>query len=148
MLPSILFITENAILFGDQAEQEAIRAEGSVREAFSSPKQYLSTYDLAQYDALLTKEIDPTGQFTARKLLPLFIARLLERAGAHAVAARCREDTERGAKRVQMPPCSFKACAARPHRFRQWRSAYGRGIILEDASVNSGAGCNTNCRNC
>ncbi len=86
LLPSVLFITENAILFGDQAEQEAIRAEGSVREAFSSPKQYLSTYDLAQYDALLAKEIDPTGQFTARKLLRLFIAHLLERAGAHAVA--------------------------------------------------------------
>ena len=86
LLPSVLFITENAILFGDEAERAAIRAQGSVREAFSSPKQYLSTYDLAEYDALLAKEIDPTGQFTARKLLRLFIAHLLERAGAHALA--------------------------------------------------------------
>lgn len=86
LLPSVLFITESAVLFGDQAEQQAIRAEGSVREAFSSPKQYLSTYDLAQYDDLLAKEIDPTGRFTARKLLRLFIAHLLERAGAHADA--------------------------------------------------------------
>src|SRR5258706_9787993 len=62
LLPSVLFITENPILFGDQAEQEAIRAEGSAHEDFSSPKQYLSTYDLAQYDALLAKAIDPTGK--------------------------------------------------------------------------------------
>jgi hypothetical protein len=115
LLPSVLFITENAILFGDQAEQEAIRAEGSVREAFSSPKQYLSTYDLA--DALLAKEMDPTGQFTARKLLPLFIAHLLERAGAHAVAGSCRGDTERGANRVQMPPCLDQGVRGRPASF-------------------------------
>jgi molecular chaperone DnaK (HSP70) len=86
LLPSVIFITDNAILFGEQAQQQAIRAQGSVREAFSSPKQYLSTYELSEYDALLAKEIDPTGQFTARKLLRLFMAYILERAGAHATA--------------------------------------------------------------
>jgi molecular chaperone DnaK (HSP70) len=87
LLPSVLFITEDKVLFGEEAQRNAIRSHGSAREAFSSPKQYLSTHDYAQYDAYLPKEIDPTGQFTARKLLRLFIAHLLERAGAHAAAS-------------------------------------------------------------
>jgi molecular chaperone DnaK (HSP70) len=87
LLPSVLFITEDKVLFGEEAQRMAIRSHGSAREAFSSPKQYLSTHDYAQYDAYLPKEIDPTGQFTARKLLRLFIAHLLERAGAHAAAS-------------------------------------------------------------
>jgi molecular chaperone DnaK (HSP70) len=86
LLPSVLFITDDHVLFGEEAERAAIRARGSVREPFSSPKQYLSTHDLAQYDAPLVKEIDPTGKFTARKLLRLFIAHILERAGAHAAS--------------------------------------------------------------
>ncbi len=86
LLPSVLFITENAILFGEEAQRMAIRSHGSAREAFSSPKQYLSTDDFDLYDGFLRKEIDPTGRFTPRKLLRLFIAHLLERAGAHATA--------------------------------------------------------------
>jgi hypothetical protein len=87
LLPSVLFITEDKILFGEEAQRMAIRSHGSAREAFSSPKQYLSTHDYAQYDAYLPKEADPTGEFTARKLLRLFMAHLLERAGAHAAAS-------------------------------------------------------------
>jgi molecular chaperone DnaK (HSP70) len=87
LLPSVLYITEKNVLFGAEAESEALKALGSVREAFVSPKQYLSTYDLSDYDAPLPKEIDPTGKFTARKLLRLFMGHLLERAGAHAVSA-------------------------------------------------------------
>jgi molecular chaperone DnaK (HSP70) len=86
LLPSVLFVTEDAILFGEEAQRMAIRSHGSAREAFSSPKQYLSTDDFDLYDAYLRKEIDPTGKFTPRKLLRLFIAHLLERAGAHAAA--------------------------------------------------------------
>ncbi len=88
LLPSVLFITENAILFGEEAQRMAIRSHGSAREAFSSPKQYLSTDDFDLYDGYLRKEIDPTGKFTPRKLLRLFIAHLLERAGAHAAARK------------------------------------------------------------
>ncbi len=86
LLPSVVFVTEDALLFSKEASDAAKRANGSVRSAFLSPKQYLSTFDLAQYDAPLPKEIDPTGQFTARNLLRLFMAHLLERAGAHAKA--------------------------------------------------------------
>jgi hypothetical protein len=86
LLPSVLFVTEDAILFGEEAQRMAIRSHGSAREAFSSPKQYLSTDDFDLYDGYLRKEIDPTGKFTPRKLLRLFIAHLLERAGAHARA--------------------------------------------------------------
>jgi molecular chaperone DnaK (HSP70) len=84
LLPSVLFVTEDAILFGAEAQAMSIKSHGSARQAFSSPKQYLSTSDFDLYDAFLPKEIDPTGKFTPRKLLRLFIAHLLERAGAHA----------------------------------------------------------------
>lgn len=86
LLPSLIFITEEAILFGEEAQRIAIRSHGSARQAFSSPKQYLSTHDFDQYDAYLPKEIDPTGHFTAQKLLKIFIAHLLERAGSHALS--------------------------------------------------------------
>lgn len=86
LLPSVLFLTDDALLFGEEASRAAIRARDSVREAFSSPKQYLSTFDFAQYDAPLPKGIDPTGRFTARTLLRLFMAHLLERAGSQALA--------------------------------------------------------------
>ena len=88
LLPSVLFVTENTILFGEEAQRMAIRSHGSAREAFSSPKQYLGTDDFDLYDSFLRKEIDPTGQFTPRKLLRLFIAHLLERAGAHATSRK------------------------------------------------------------
>jgi hypothetical protein len=86
LLPSVVFVTEDALLFGEESSRAAIRARDSVRAAFSSPKQYLSTFDLAQYDAPLPSAIDPTGRFTPRMLLRLFMAHLLERAGAHAAA--------------------------------------------------------------
>jgi hypothetical protein len=88
LLPSVVFVTEGKLLFGEEASRAAIRARDSVRAAFSSPKQYLSTFDLAQYDAPLPREIDPTGRFSPRMLLRLFMAHLLERAGAHAGSKR------------------------------------------------------------
>ncbi len=84
LLPSVLYITDTSVLFGAEAERQALRAQGSVRDAFRSPKEYLSTCDLADYDAPLPEGVDQTGKFTARTLLRLFIAHLLQRAGAQA----------------------------------------------------------------
>jgi molecular chaperone DnaK (HSP70) len=84
LLPSVIYVTDEQILFGQEAESAAIRDEASGRRAFVSPKQYLSTFDLDQIDGLLDKDIDPTGKFTPRKLLQLFLAYLLERAGSEA----------------------------------------------------------------
>jgi molecular chaperone DnaK (HSP70) len=84
LLPSIIYVTDEHILFGHEAQNAAIRDEASGRRAFVSPKQYLSTFDLDQIDGLLDKDIDPTGKFTPRKLLQLFLAYLLERAAAEA----------------------------------------------------------------
>ncbi len=84
LLPSVIYVTDDQILFGQEAESAAIRDEASGRRAFVSPKQYLSTFDLDQIDGLLHKDIDPTGKFTPRKLLQLFLAYLLERAGNEA----------------------------------------------------------------
>jgi molecular chaperone DnaK (HSP70) len=84
LLPSVLYLTEDKLLFGEEALRASIRSAGSSREAFSSPKQYLSTFELDQYDAPLPARIDRSGLFTARILLRLFMAHLLERAGTHA----------------------------------------------------------------
>ena len=84
LLPSVVYLTDEQILFGHEAERAAIRDEGSGRRAFVSPKQYLSTFDLDQIDGLLQKEIDPTGKFTPKKLLQLYLAYLLEMAGSEA----------------------------------------------------------------
>lgn len=84
LLPSVVYVTDDRILFGQEAQNAAIRDEASGRRAFLSPKQYLSTFDLDQIDGLLDKEIDPTGKFTPRKLLQLFLAYLLERVNDEA----------------------------------------------------------------
>jgi molecular chaperone DnaK (HSP70) len=84
LLPSIVFVDDNALLFGQDAEEAALRVERSGRQAFTSPKQYLSTHDLDELDHKLPREIDPTGKYTARSLLTLFLAHMLERAGHDA----------------------------------------------------------------
>jgi molecular chaperone DnaK (HSP70) len=84
LLPSVVFIGESNVLFGQEAEEAAVQAERSGRHAFTSPKQYLSTHDLEELDQPLPRDIDPTAKFTARTLLKLFLAHLLERAGHDA----------------------------------------------------------------
>src|SRR5438105_2989942 len=42
LLPSVIFVGDDHVLFGQEAEEAAIRAERTGRQAFSSPKQYLS----------------------------------------------------------------------------------------------------------
>lgn len=88
LLPSIIFVAEDRVLFGQEAEVAALAAERSGRHAFVSPKQYLSTHDIADLDAPLPIDIDPSRLFSARSLLKLFLAHLLERAGSDASRQR------------------------------------------------------------
>jgi molecular chaperone DnaK (HSP70) len=88
LLPSIVYITdEERILFGDEAHMPAGRGEWLGRQAFASPKQYLSTHELAELDEPLEASIDPTGKYTPRDLLTLFLAHLLAQAGGAAAAS-------------------------------------------------------------
>src|SRR5262249_18437829 len=80
LLPSVIFAAEGHLLFGRDADQAAIRAEASGRHALVSPKQYLSTHDLEDLDERLPADIDPTGKFSAKDLMRLYLAYLLERA--------------------------------------------------------------------
>lgn len=80
LLPSIVFVSNTAVLFGAAAQEAALRASSSGREALQAPKQYLSTQDLAELDAPLPREMDPTGAYTPRKLITLYLAYLLLRA--------------------------------------------------------------------
>jgi molecular chaperone DnaK (HSP70) len=79
LLPSLIFVTDENVLFGREAEQAATRAEASGRRALVSPKQYLSTHDPEDFDAPLSPDIDPTGKFSAKHLLRLYLGHLLER---------------------------------------------------------------------
>ncbi len=88
LLPSVIFVTEEHLLFGREAEQAAIRSEASGRHALVSPKQYLSTHDPEDFDERLPTDIDPTGQFSARDLLRLYLGHLLERAAVDAKLQR------------------------------------------------------------
>jgi molecular chaperone DnaK (HSP70) len=88
LLPSVIFVAKSAVLFGSEAQDAAFRQSSSGREALQAPKQYLSTQDLAELDAPLTREIDPTGGYTPRKLITLYLAFLLLRAEKGAREAR------------------------------------------------------------
>lgn len=82
LLPSIVFITDGGrLLFGDEAQAQADGAGWTGREAFASPKQYLSTDEPQAFDEKLEPSIDPTRQFTPRGLLAMFLAHLLLQAG-------------------------------------------------------------------
>lgn len=80
LLPSLLFLTDEAILFGKKADEAAQRGERHGRSAFVSPKQYLSTHAPQHLDEKLDSEIDPTGNYTAHQLIALYLAYLLKRA--------------------------------------------------------------------
>jgi molecular chaperone DnaK (HSP70) len=84
LLPSVIFVAEGHLLFGREADQAANRAEASGRHALVSPKQYLSTHDLEDLDERLPADIDPTGKFSAKDLMRLYLACLLERAADDA----------------------------------------------------------------
>jgi molecular chaperone DnaK (HSP70) len=80
LLPSLVFVADDAILFAREAEQAALRAQQAGREAFSSLKQFLSTHDAEDLESSLPPAIDPTGAYTPRNLLALYLAYLLKRA--------------------------------------------------------------------
>lgn len=85
LLPSVVCITDDGrLLFGEEAQVPADRGEWQGREAFTSPKHYLSTRELAELDEPLAASIDPTGQYTPRDLLTLFLGHLLVQAGESA----------------------------------------------------------------
>src|SRR5262245_39879449 len=88
LLPSVVYVTDQAILFGQEAQTAAVRNTRSDRQAFASPKQYLSTHDPEQLDEGLEPSIDPTETYTPRDLLALFLAHLLVQAGKAAVLAK------------------------------------------------------------
>jgi molecular chaperone DnaK (HSP70) len=88
LLPSVVYVTDQGLLFGEEAQTAAIRGERRGRQAFVSPKQYLSTRDPEAFDETLDREIDPTGAYTARQLLGLFLAHLLVQAGRASAIAK------------------------------------------------------------
>ena len=88
LLPSVVYLTDQGLLFGEEAQTAAIRSERRGRQAFVSPKQYLSTRDPEAFDEILEREVDPTGTYTARQLLALFLAHLLVQAGRAAAIAK------------------------------------------------------------
>src|SRR5262245_6054257 len=77
LLPSLVYVTDDRLFFGAEAQTAALRGERTGRQAFSSPKQYLSTHELEVLDEALGSGIDPTGSYTPRGLLVLFLAYLL-----------------------------------------------------------------------
>lgn len=79
LLPSILFLTDEAIFFGGAADRLAQQNEHIGRLPFLSPKQYLSTHAPQQLSEGLEAEIDPTGSYSARQLIALYLAYLLRR---------------------------------------------------------------------
>jgi len=88
LLPSVIYVDDKEILFGEEAEDAARRGERRGRRAFVSPKQYLSVGDPQALDDMLDQHMDPTGNYSARKLLALFLAHLLVRAGRASAIAR------------------------------------------------------------
>ena len=86
LLPSSVFIHNDAIVFGAEAEDAGNKS--SDRYTFTSMKQYLSTHDLTELDVPLPENIDPTGDYTARIALELFLAHLLMQANIVAKVAR------------------------------------------------------------
>src|SRR5262245_6357865 len=87
LLPSMIYVTDQGLLFGQEAQAAAARNEHLDRQAFASPKQYLSTHEPEQLDELLEREIDPTRTYTPRMLLALFLAHLLVQAARAAAIA-------------------------------------------------------------
>jgi molecular chaperone DnaK (HSP70) len=81
LLPSIVFITEQGLLFGQDAGNAAMRGERRGRQAFVSAKQYLSTQEPQALDERLEPDRDPTGTYTPRMLIAMFLGYLLAQSG-------------------------------------------------------------------
>jgi molecular chaperone DnaK (HSP70) len=89
LLPSLVYVTDDGpLLFGDEAQKQVERGEWVGREAFVSPKQYLSTRELKELAEPLDPAVDPSGKYTAGDLLTLFLAHILAQARAAAAAEK------------------------------------------------------------
>jgi molecular chaperone DnaK (HSP70) len=84
LLPSVVYVTEQELLFGQDAEKAALRGERQGRQAFVSAKQYLSTQEPQALDERLERDVDPTGNYTPRMLIAFFLGYLLARSGSAA----------------------------------------------------------------
>src|SRR5262249_38999089 len=62
LLPSIVYVTDQGLLFGLEAQAAAVRNERLGRQAFASPKQYLSTNEPEQLDEPLGHNIRPRSE--------------------------------------------------------------------------------------
>jgi molecular chaperone DnaK (HSP70) len=123
LLQSLIFVNDEAVLFGHQAEVAARRGERSGREAFESPKQYLSTHAPHEINEKLESTIDPTQAYTARRLLTLYLAHLIKRSELAAAEYR-----------LEWPP---KLRIARPS-WEDERAAWGEKMLrdlVKDAFV-------------
>ena len=88
LLPSLVYVGDDGLLFGEEAHRAALRSERTGRQPFSSPKQYLSTEELECLDEKLPSDVDPNGRYTPRALLILFLAYLLVQARTAAAIAK------------------------------------------------------------
>jgi hypothetical protein len=86
LLPSLVYVSEDMLFFGDEAHRAALRGERTGRQPFSSPKQYLSTEELEYLDEKLASDVDPIGSYTPRSLL--ILAHLLVQAHEAAKVAK------------------------------------------------------------
>lgn len=77
LLPSIVFVEEGALLFGVSAQNAAILKSERGRRGLDAPKQYLSTQDFEDLNGALAADVDPTGRYTPRMLISLYLAYLL-----------------------------------------------------------------------
>ncbi|MEO1029290.1 MAG: hypothetical protein AAFX02_09575 [Pseudomonadota bacterium] len=88
LLPSILFLTEDEVLFGQPAEKAALRQSTEGRRAFTSLKRYISTSAIGSLNEALPADIDPTETYTASELITAYLAYLLHRAELAAQAEK------------------------------------------------------------
>lgn len=76
LLDSAAYISEGRIYFGPTAVERARLEDSPDRSLFSSPKELL-THDVARLDVERPpKSVDPTGMFTSRALLTLYLGYL------------------------------------------------------------------------
>jgi molecular chaperone DnaK (HSP70) len=124
LLPSIVYVTEQGLLFAQEAENAAIRGERLGRQAFVSAKQYLSTQEPQALDERLEPDRDPTGTYTPRMLIALFLGYLLVQSGRVAAAGGV--------------PWPVPLRVARP-AWRQNRAADGeetlKGLVLQAFAI-------------
>ena len=76
LLESAVYITDGVVFFGPSAVEKYRLEDSPDRDLFASPKELL-THEVARLSVERpSKAVDPTGQFTSRALLTLYLAYL------------------------------------------------------------------------